>query len=157
MPSYKTHKFFNYVVVFPIICGILYFLNQWSYSVGILLLLGFYLGTNWITPDLDTNSAPSNKNRIWRILWTPYRWIMPHRGDSHKIAVGFIGRMLYLNIIIGLLAYLLIPVPWYSLIWQAVTTPELFVMISLVMFGIMIANAGHIVLDRIATRFKRAF
>jgi len=155
MPSYNTHRFFNYIIVFPAVCGILYFLKQWNVSVGFLLFIGFYLGTSWITPDLDTVSKSTNQNWVWKTLWTPYRCFWKHRESSHTIIEGFVGRMVYFGVIVFLITTLFITREWTNTVYMGMNYYEVIPIVVVVMFGIAIANAGHIFLDRMVTRVKR--
>jgi uncharacterized metal-binding protein len=148
--NYKAHCAFNYLIVFPIACGLLYALNQWSTAVGIVLGLGFYFGTSWISPDLDINSKPTNKHGwIWKLLWYPYRAFSKHRGRSHTVVQGFVIRIAYIAIIFATVLYAFVPMWWVSKELQIVGATFTIVLLSLFLLGIAIANAGHILLDRI--------
>jgi uncharacterized metal-binding protein len=137
MPSFKFHKWFNYI--FLIIVPFL--LLKVRSEVALLMLfyaIGVYVGTNWITPDLDTISLPTNKHGIvWKLFWTPYRWTHKHRGMSHTFR-GSLERILY---ILPLFLIVFILTGWNRLI--------LIVYIE-IMFGIIVSNVAHVMLDKAA-------
>jgi uncharacterized metal-binding protein len=72
--------------------------------------LGFLLGGLWLSPDLDTRSNPTRRWGPLRVLWWPYRRLLPHRSPlSHSPLLGSAGRLAYLAIVSLLLSGLLAP------------------------------------------------
>jgi uncharacterized metal-binding protein len=93
MPGYNTHRIFNYLIF---IAAVL-FLNSFGiFQVSPIQLLaiglGFYIGTEFVTPDLDTDSSAHKRWGRLRILMIPYKWLFKHRksfaqyffGGDHK-------------------------------------------------------------------------
>ena len=101
MPGYNRHRIFNYII-FIAIALILYSENIFSFSPGMLLAicLGFYIGTEFVTPDLDIDSAAYKRWGRLKILMLPYKWLFKHRQSSHNIFYGAIVRILYISVII---------------------------------------------------------
>lgn len=140
MSSFKTHRRFNYLI-FIIGCLILNHFNLFNVYIMTTIGIGFIIGTELVTPDLDTASTPSSRVG-W--IWLPYRLAFKHRGTSHNYIFGFISRILYITLIIGLLCIL------FSI--QPAVTPELLAIVLVLIAGIAAANGLHIFLDKIITR-----
>ncbi len=100
MPNFKTHKYINYIFIIIITIFIFYY-NYWNNLIP-LFILGFIIGTNYITPDLDINSTPSN-----HYIWYLYKKISRHRGKTHSLLFGFLLPIIYLISIILITIYLL--------------------------------------------------
>src|SRR3970282_2925088 len=101
MPGYNAHRIFNYTF-FITIAALLY---VWKIPVInlkqlLVFIAGFYTGTEFITPDLDIDSAAIKKWGSLKILWLSYRWIFIHRPSSHNIVYGAVVRILYISIIL---------------------------------------------------------
>lgn len=86
-------------------------------------LFGLYVGRR-VTPDLDIDEVLTRQTRrylkrnrflgtLWRIYWLPYALYHPHRGLSHSLLVGTLGRWFYLFpipiLLTGWLAWLVWP------------------------------------------------
>ena len=70
----------------------------------------FLLGGLWLSPDLDTRSNPTRRWGPLRLLWWPYRRLLPHRSPlSHGPLLGSIGRLLYLAALVLVLCWLAQP------------------------------------------------
>jgi uncharacterized metal-binding protein len=143
MPGYNTHRIFNYII-FIAIAFILYSENIFTLSPGILLAicLGFYIGTEFVTPDLDVNSAAYKRWGRLKILMLPYKWLFKHRETSHNIFYGAIVRIMYISVIILGFYYLL----FKSLPTELDLSPFYGVIF---LIGIISANALHVILDKI--------
>ena len=143
MPGYNKHRIFNYIV-FIVIALILYSENIFSFSPGMLLAicLGFYIGTEFVTPDLDVDSAAYKRWGRLKILMLPYKWLFKHRQSSHNIFYGAIVRILYISVIILGFYYLI-----FKSLPQEFTFSYVYVIIFLI--GIILANALHVILDKI--------
>lgn len=141
MPGYNTHRIFNYTV-FIVITVLLYTLNLSVIDLKqfIVLVAGYYLGTDFITPDLDIESTAIKRWGKLRILWLPYKWIFKHGQSSHNIVYGAIVRILYIGLIILGIYYIL-----FKSLPPGTVIPSDYVFIFLI--GIMIANALHVILD----------
>ncbi len=139
MPDYNIHRIFNYSL-FITTAALLYVLKVPVLNLALLpFIVGFYIGTDFITPDLDTESSAIKRWGRLRILWLPYRWTFTHGQSSHNIVYGAIVRILYISIILLGVYYLL-----FKSLPQAMFS-SVYVFIFLV--GIIAANALHVILD----------
>ncbi len=143
MPGYNTHRFFNYAVFIAV--SVLLYL--WKFSATdinlkniLVLTVGFYIGTDFITPDLDIESTAIKRWGKLKILWLPYKWLFKHGQSSHNIVYGAVVRVLYISLIILGVYYLL-----FKSLPPGMIAPSVYVLIFLI--GIMIANALHVLLD----------
>jgi uncharacterized metal-binding protein len=143
MPGYNTHRIFNYLIFIAVVLSL--------YSFGILHLspiqlfaigLGFYIGTEFVTPDLDTDSSAYKRWGRLRILVLPYKWLFKHRQSSHNIFYGAIVRILYISAIIAI---------FYYLIFKSFSLENILFPVYIIIFlgGIIAANALHVILDGI--------
>lgn len=142
MPGYNRHRLFNYIIFFTV-AFVLYSGNLLRLSPGNLIAmgLGFYIGTEFVTPDLDTDSAAYKRWGRLRILMLPYKWIFRHRQSSHSIFLGAIVRILYISIIILGLYYFI----FKSLPPDLKLSPVCGIIF---LVGIISANALHVILDK---------
>ncbi len=138
MPGYNVHRLFNYVI-FAAIAAL-----AWHESIDpkqlLALGIGFYIGTDFLTPDLDTESTAIKRLGRFKILFLPYKWAFTHRKSSHNIIYGAVVRILYISIIMLSLYYVLFKsFPSETVFFSAY--------ILLFLIGIIIANALHVLLD----------
>ncbi len=143
MPGYNRHRLFNYIIFIAIVF-IFYLENAIHPDIGHLLAicLGFYIGTEFVTPDLDTNSTAYKRWGNLKFLILPYKWTFKHRQSSHNILYGAIVRILYISIIILAFYYLI-----FKSLSIGLDISPVYGIIFL--FGIIIANALHVLLDNI--------
>ncbi len=140
MPAYNKHRFFNYVI-FIAAAFLLYILGiPVSLKQFLSFSAGYYIGTDFITPDLDIESKAIKRWGVLKILWLPYKWMFKHGQSSHNIVYGAVVRILYISFIILVIYYIL----FRSLPPQTIIS-SVYVFIFLI--GIIVANALHIVLD----------
>ncbi len=142
MPGYNTHRRFNYVV-FVIIAVLFYFSNLIFFNLAQLFALGagFYVGTEFITPDLDIESRAIKRWGVLRTLWLPYKLLFKHGKSSHNIVYGAVVRLLYIGLIILGVYYLV----FRALPYKMMILP--FDIVLTFITGIIIANALHVMLD----------
>jgi len=142
MPGYNTHRLFNYIIFIAAVF-ILYFGNILRLSPGQLFAagLGFYIGTEFLTPDLDIDSTAYKRWGRLRILMLPYKWLFKHRQSSHNIFYGAIVRILYIGVILMGFYYLL----FRSLPFEFAIS---YIYIIIFLIGIIAANALHVILDK---------
>jgi len=143
MPGYNTHRIFNYLIFIVAVLS----LNSYGiFHVSMIQLLavglGFYIGTEFVTPDLDTDSAAYNRWGRLRILMLPYKWLFKHRKSSHNIFSGAIVRIFYLIVIIA---------GSYVLLFKSLSLENMLFPVIIIIFlgGIIAANALHVILDGI--------
>ena len=143
MPGYNRHRLFNYIIFFSI-AFFLYTGNIINLRPGLLLAvsLGFFIGTEFVTPDLDIDSSAYKRWGKLRILMLPYKWLFKHRQSSHNIFYGAIVRILYITVII---------LGFYYLIFKSFQTELDLSPVYGIFFllGIISANALHVILDKI--------
>lgn len=141
MPDYNTHRVFNYLA-FLVISVLLFKLQVVIPDMKLFLALGvgFYIGTDFITPDLDIESTAIKRWGRLKIIWLPYKWLFKHGQSSHNILYGAIVRVMYFSIIILGVYYLL-----FRSLPPETMISSIYVFIFLI--GIIIANALHIILD----------
>jgi len=143
MPGYNTHRIFNYLIFIAAVLslnssGIFHLSPIQLLAIG----LGFYIGTEFVTPDLDTDSSAYKRWGRLRILVLPYKWLFKHRQSSHNIFSGAIIRILYITAIIAISYYFI----FKSLPLENILFPiYIFIFIG----GIIAANALHVILDSI--------
>ncbi len=142
MPGYSTHRAFNYTI-FIVIAGTLYILGKFplhSLASFIVFIAGYYVGTDFITPDLDIESTAIKRWGPLKILWLPYKWLFFHGQSSHNIVYGAVVRILYISLIIlGI----------YYMLFGSLPSGSLFSSMCIYIFiiGIILANALHVILD----------
>jgi uncharacterized metal-binding protein len=141
MPDYNTHRVFNYLA-FLVISVLLFKLQVVITDMKLFLALGigFYIGTDFITPDLDIESTAIKRWGRLKVIWLPYKWLFKHGQSSHNILYGAIVRVMYFSIIILGVYYLL-----FRSLPPETMISSVYVFIFLI--GIIIANALHIILD----------
>lgn len=145
MPAFKSHRRFNYLV-FILIVIVLHWAHRFDLWIMATISIGVVVGTELITPDLDTNSVPY---RRMKPIWYPYRKLWKHRKSSHEILLGFIGRLLYAFLIISLVSLLFVNFETYISTLTYIVAPGRFGIFIGIVSGIAIANALHIFLDKI--------
>lgn len=141
MPDYNTHRVFNYLT-FLVISVLLFKLQVVITDIRLFLALGigFYIGTDFITPDLDIESKAIKRWGRLKFIWLPYKWLFKHGQSSHNILYGAIVRVMYFSIIILSIYYLL-----FRSLPPETMISSVYIFIFLI--GIIIANALHIILD----------
>lgn len=155
MPNFKTHQYVNYIIL-VILLLILYYFRQINYLSSIFII-GYIIGTQYITPDLDIDSKPS-KNVIWYI----YKKLSHHRGKTHALFYGFIFPILYIMIILIVIIYVVGIITnidnllfiFIDNLLKLIYSYYIYIIIFIV--GIGIANGIHIILDKM-TKFSILF
>lgn len=143
MPGYNTHRIFNYLIFIVAVLSLNSFGVLYLSRIQLLAIcIGFYIGTEFVTPDLDTDSAAYKRWGRLRILVLPYKWLFKHRQSSHNIFSGAIVRILYITAIIAVS---------YYLIFKSFSLENIIFPIYIFIFigGIIAANALHVILDSI--------
>lgn len=153
MPEFERHQRINYLVILflTFILLVLFQLNH----LTLFFIIGYIIGTNWLTPDLDVNSKPSN-----HIIWSPYKKLSKHRGKTHMMIFGFIFPLLYITIIIVIIIGVIAFVVGYVvndnelIIRFAEGSVELctkyYKYILAFIGGICVSNTVHVIQDRVS-------
>ncbi len=141
MPSYNAHRVFNYAV-FIVIVFLLYALHLFTPDLKQFIAFGagYYIGTDFITPDLDIESRAIKRWGVLKFLWLPYKWIFKHGQSSHNIVYGAVVRILYISLIILGVYYLL-----FRSLPPGMLISSIYIFIFII--GIIVANALHVMLD----------
>jgi uncharacterized metal-binding protein len=72
-------------------------------QAAILGAATFLIGGLWLSPDLDTRSRPLQRWGPLRLIWWPYRHLIPHRSlFSHGPLIGMSLRLLWLFCVMAL-------------------------------------------------------
>jgi uncharacterized metal-binding protein len=153
MPSGETHTKIN-LFTLPALVFLLVSYGFTSWGFLLWFIGGFVAGTYFLSPDLDTRSSPYLKWGVMRILWYPYRIIMPHRSVlTHTLIIGDVVRVLYLLLVCSPFLYILNKtVLDGGLIFIAKQhLPQLLT----VFLGIVAASALHIMADVLNTKRKK--
>jgi len=143
MPGYNTHRIFNYLIFIAAVLSVYYSGILHLSPVQLLVIgLGFYIGTEFVTPDLDIDSSAYKRWGRLRFIMLPYKWLFKHRQSSHNIIYGAIVRIFYISAIIAVS---------YYLIFKSLPLENILFPFHILIFlgGIIAANALHVILDGI--------
>lgn len=165
MPSGKTHERINvlsfYFLLFSsVLIGSFYlFGNTYSLYIG-LFVFSYFFGTYYLSPDLDTKSAPYYRWGKLRFIWYPYRKLFRHRSFwTHGFVIGDVIRVLYLGIILFLVYSIVLTTlngdastRNIELIHSFHNRMELFLV---GLSGLILASTLHIISDHLSTSMKR--
>ncbi len=116
-----------------------------------LFIVGYIIGTNYITPDLDTGSTPFNKHKS---TWYIFKKLSKHRGSSHNIIIGIFPKLIYLILLSIPIIYMFgIFMNDNTLLWRTIErTIELtkiyYIYIISLLSGMVVSNGIHIIQDR---------
>ena len=87
--------------------GLLMSLIFANVGLGVTSSIAFLLGGLFLSPDLDTYSKPLKRWGILKVLWGPYRKLIPHRSFlSHSPFLGTALKVIYIIVIYLLLGIL---------------------------------------------------
>lgn len=144
MPSYNSHRRFNYAVII-IIAALFFFRKIYFFDLTQVIVLGagFFAGTDFITPDLDIESKAIKRWGPFKVIWFPYMVLFKHGQSSHNIIYGAVVRLLYIGLII---------LGVYYLLFRALPSGMAFLPFDYVLIfigGIILANALHVMLDKL--------
>lgn len=124
IPSHKTHEVVG-ITLTPVVFYATYTYTQDSTTS--LILSGLYVfSTFFISPDLDTDSAPYYRWNIFSLLWYPYKRLIPHRSWlSHSGPISGTIRFLYMLFWFVVFAYVfhfswLTYLPLYAMLWMSI-------------------------------------
>jgi len=116
MPGGKTHDTINIAVLIVLLAGIFY-LTMWNvnelavkyldiYTIAVFSL-SYLFATFFLSPDLDIESKPYKRWKMFRFLWWPYKVIFKHRGLSHNPIIGPLSIVINLALIVAVLLLLM--------------------------------------------------
>lgn len=94
MPSGKTHDLITLILAAPTAALAYYFTHDWvitGITTAAMIFGGFMFG-----PDLDIQSRQYTRWGPLKVLWWPYKVMLPHRSRlSHSILLGTLIRVIY--------------------------------------------------------------
>jgi uncharacterized metal-binding protein len=105
MPSGRTHDTVTLTLMPPLFVAGTWGLGGDPLQVAVLVL-GFGWGSLYLSPDLDTKSRPFYRWGLFRFIWWPYQWMIPHRNSlSHGLFIGPLLRLIYLSAVLALVYF----------------------------------------------------
>jgi uncharacterized metal-binding protein len=153
MPDGKTHEMINAVVLMASIAGLYYLSTEYGNAVigsylntyTILIFSAAYLfATFFLSPDLDIDSRPYRRWKVFRILWWPYKVIFKHRGFSHNPILGPLSIVANLTLIV-------IPLLLLAGVDLQNMPPQF---IAAAIAGIVLSIEVHIISDTMISKMK---
>ncbi|WP_025745622.1 metal-binding protein [Kallotenue papyrolyticum] len=162
MPSARTHD------VITIISGAALLPLAWTLTTDLsitLSLSGAHLLSGLLfSCDLDIDSTEYRRWGPLRLLWWPYKEMIPHRSWlSHGLIIGPLLRLAYFALIAGGLAWLVLTLLDRGELWQRWGTalgdwlrahPE---EVYAALIGFVLGGAAHSIPDWLSTGAKRAW
>jgi len=146
MPSYSSHLIVNFL---GLTAFLMYLQEHPLFAPGqtFFLVAGYFIGTCFLTPDLDTQSEPSNKCGV---ACAPYRMMFKHRGMSHHVLWGIISRIVYAVLVVLLFvgAFGLLTTESFEAVVEMMFQYK--VELLFVAIGLFFSNLFHITLDTIS-------
>mgnify|MGYP003393587367 CR=1 FL=1 len=143
MPNDTTHRIVNYLVLSVFIVINFYIGLEKDYTVIIIFMGSYVLGTEIFTPDLDIDSKPGQRLGI---LSFPIRKLSKHRGLGHNIFIGWLLKALYVLLILALI-YIIILTLGYNIYW--ILNYIDIKIIGAFLTGLFLSNGMHIIIDEI--------
>ena len=142
----RDHDRATALATVPVALVITLTLGPWP---GVGAGLGCLIGGYWLSPDLDTHCQALKRWGPLRLIWAPYRWLIPHRSLwSHGPLLGTTTRLLLLG---GWLALATAALPTVSPIdlWSTLeawgrSNPTLLIAVLL---GLEVSCWLHLILD----------
>ncbi len=109
-----------------------------------LFVIGFFIGTVYLTPDLDIKSEASKRSGI---LFLPFKKLTTHRGISHKWFTGSIVIILYTFLISIILIWIIFGTDGITTFTTQLIkyNKEIFLLIT----GMVTSNLLHVFLDKV--------
>ena len=161
----KTHDKINWVV------GSLFTGSLVAFNVKLIFcfcyLIGWLFSTWFFSP--DTDQRPKKRSGVLQFFLYPYSIISKHRGLSHSLLWGTIYRIVYGLAVVAVFIYVLNQMghiettlkDYLSFLMHFITHFSLSDEASLItlwfFFGLFMADATHIVIDRFSSQLKRIF
>ena len=135
MPNHKLHEKINIAVLIIILVIIAPLSDNITTAI---FTLAYLVCTFYITPDLDIDSKPYRRWKIFRIFWYPFIKTFKHRGLSHHIIFGPLILILYVSLI-----------PFISIVLIDENIYINYYNLSVLIIGMASAIEIHIIADKI--------
>ena len=138
MPNHKTHDTITYLLLIFLIPISLLYIGFNIYSL--IFIVSYIFAGLMFNGDLDCESKPYYRWKVFRLIWIPYQSLFKHRSFfTHGILIGTFIRILYI---------LIIPLTFYfheiiNFVWLH---PKFFVFLFC---GLEVGSISHIVADKI--------
>lgn len=142
MPNDATHRIVNYLVLSIFIVINFYIGIEKDYTIIIIFMGSYVLGTEIFTPDLDTDSKPGQRLGI---LSFPIRKLSRHRGLGHNIFIGWLLKALYI-LLICIIICIIILTMGYNIYW--ILNYINIKIIGAFLTGLFLSNGVHIITDK---------
>lgn len=158
MPSGKTHDIFNEWLFLFIFIISLFFGAKITLFTG-YYIVGYFIGTYYLSPDLDTRSKPFYRWEVLRFIWIPYRKMFYHRSFwTHGIIIGDLIRFTYISFVYCLFVFSFSILFSFDFTLFLKTNINFFLQhISYVFFffaGVCSASIAHILADHSVSYIK---
>lgn len=140
MPNFRSHHIVNNLAIIAIAYILLSdkYINIIEF---IIFFVGFTIGTDYLSPDLDTKSTPYRRNKV---LFFPYKYLSKHRRLNHTF-VGTFFMLLYISILVIILALLTSQLELLTNFAYNISIKTYMLFIG----GILSANILHIIIDKV--------
>jgi len=142
MPNDATHRIVNYLVLSIFIVINFYIGLEKDYTIIIIFMGSYVLGTEIFSPDLDTDSKPGQRLGI---LSFPIRKLSRHRGLGHNIFIGWLLKALYILLILTIIGIIILTLG-YNIYW--ILDYIDIKIIGAFLIGLFLSNGMHIIIDR---------
>lgn len=138
MPNHKTHDTITYLLLIFLIPISLLYIGVNIYSL--IFIVSYIFAGLMFNGDLDCESKPYYRWKVFRLIWIPYQSLFKHRSVfTHGIIIGTLIRLLYI-LIIPLIFY------FHEIINFVWLYPKFFVFL---LCGLEIGSISHIVADKL--------
>lgn len=162
MPKGQIHDKIALLFSFPtLIVGFCLFKD---FNLAATLVLSTIIYAFLLSPDLDTKSFSYYRWSFLRIIWLPYRKLIPHRSRfSHSLLLAPFVKILYLSLIILLILVIIAVVLNYFSFNTYIIILKSYILsnfkyslsyISVVLIGFIWANAQHVIADSVFSYYK---
>jgi len=161
MASGITHERINNALALPLVLGIIaitekLFGGENVFSIVFYSIIGYVIGTFFLSPDLDILSRPYNRWGFLKFIWNPYQKLFSHRSFfTHSLVISDLIRVLYLSIFIAIVASLIskknVIIMYYNILVFIATDQR----VRFFLVGVILASAVHIITDYLSSLKNR--
>lgn len=156
MPNDATHRIINYLALSIFIVINFYIGLENNYFIIIIFMGSYILGTEILSPDLDTDSKPGQRLGI---LSFPIRKLSRHRGLGHNIFIGWLLKAIYILLILVIIGIILLMLAINSKVLpinSKVLPYDIYKILDYIdikiigafLIGLFLSNGMHIIIDK---------
>jgi uncharacterized metal-binding protein len=155
--NFRGHVYWNLLIFTNLIWALKYWVSFDVSMVDVLIMsISFWGATFLLSPDLDIHSQVYNNFGPIKKLFLPYQKMFKHRGISHMVVIGTMSRVAYVVLILVAGAYLVeqyteVIVPWGDILPGVIEYHREGLW---ALSGVVLADLGHIMADRIPKRWR---